>query len=194
MVTTALHDISGINELHALDRLVLFPHSNITGSLDLGSLPDLRQLIVLGSVPIEVRSGHPLSWLQVEGLEDEFADELTRLAHLEVLRLGAPSRIPETYPASLRHLDIARVRHWDQRVGVLRGIELLRELFLTDIRGMRNFRSFSKVSSLSRLYAEDCAELESLDGIALAAEAQYLFVGRTPLRRTVPPGRWEIRE
>jgi hypothetical protein len=193
MVTTTLDDISGINQLRALERLILFPSREASGLLDLGSLPHLKELSVLGSVPIEVPSGHPLRWLQVEGLQGEFVKSLSNLAHLEVLRLLAPLRIPEDYPASLRHLDIANVRHWDQIAGVLRGLEPLRELYLTDIRGMRDLRSFSLVSCLDRLYAEDCEELSSLDGIVLTPETQYLFVGRTPLRRTMP-GRWDIPE
>lgn len=193
MVTTSLDDISGINQLHTLERLILFPSGKTSGVLDLGNLPHLRELLVLGSVPIEVPSGHSLGWLQVERLQGEFAESLSKLAHLDVLRLLAPLRIPEDYPASLRHLDITNVTHWDKVVGVLRGLESLRELYLTDIRGMRDLQSFSLVSRLDRLYAEDCEELSSLDGVVLTPETQYLFVGRTPLRRTMP-GRWQIPE
>ena len=134
-----------------------------------------------------------LTWLQVETLQSKMANSLTNLTHLEELRLAAPRKVPDAYPASLRTLDITVVRHWDQNVGVLHGIGSLRELFLNDIRGMRDLTAFAEVSSLERLYLEDCDELTSLDGPVLAPEAQYVFVGRTPLRATMP-ARWTTPE
>ena len=83
------------------------------------------------------------------------------------------------------------MRHWDKNVGVLHGLGSLRELFLNDIRGMRDLRSFAEVSGLERLYLEDCDELTSLDGPVLAPNAQYVVVGRTPLRETIAD-RWTI--
>lgn len=191
MVTATIGDISGLNDLRALERLVLFPYGKPSGNLDLGCMPKLRELYVMGTVPIEVPAGHGLTWLQVERLQSKMANSLTNLTHLDELRLTAPRKVPDAYPESLRTLDLTVVRHWDQNVGVLHGLGSLRELFLNDIRGMSDLRSFAEVSSLERLYLEDCDELTSLDGPVLASEAQYLFVGRTPLRGTMPD-RWTI--
>lgn len=193
MVTATISDFSGLNDLHALERLVLFPYGKPSGNLDLGCMPKLRELYVMGSVPIEVPAGHELIRLQVERQQSKMADTLTNLTHLEELRLTAPRRVPDAYPESLRTLDITVVRHWDHNLGVLHGLGSLRELFLNDIRGMSDLKSFAEVTSLERLYLEDCDELTSLDGPVLAPEAQYLFVGRTPLRGTMPD-RWTIPE
>lgn len=193
MITAAVGDISGVNDLPALERLVLLPYEQERGAVDLGCLPRLRDLYVLGAVPAEVTAGHPLRRLQVERLQSPLANALVDLTHLNELRLAAPRKVPDAYPESLRHLDIAQVRHWDDNVGVLRGLGSLCELALTDIRGMRDLKSFAEIADLERLYIEDCAELTSIDGPLLAPEAQYLFVGRTPVRATMP-ARWTIPE
>lgn len=101
--------------------------------------------------------------------------------------------MPATYPESLRRLDIAQVRRWDDNVGTLHGLSSLRELYLNDIRGMRDLRSFAEVSALERLCLNDCEELTSIDGPRLGPDAQYLFGGRTPLRGTMQ-ARWTIPE
>lgn len=193
MITAEIADISGVKNLHALERLVLLPYNQQHGTVDLGSLPQLRDLYVVGSVPIEVTVGHRLRQLQVEQLQAKLGTALADLTHLEVLRLAAPRKVPATYPESLRHLNIAQVRRWDDNVGVLQGLSSLRELCLNDIRGMRDLRSFAEVSALKRLYLDDCEELTSIEGPRLAPEAQYLFVGRTPLRGTMH-ARWTIPE
>jgi hypothetical protein len=193
MITVEIADISGVNHLHALNRLVLLPYNQQHGAVDLGSLPQLQDLYAQGSVPVEVTAGHRLRQLQVEQLQAKLGDAPAELTHLEVLRLAAPRKVPATYPGSLRRLDIAEVRHWDDTVGALHGLGSLRELYLNDIRGMSDLRSFAEVSALERLYLDDCEELTSIDGPRLAPEAQYLFVGRTPLRGTMQ-ARWTIPE
>jgi len=193
MITAEIADISGVNHLRALERLVLLPYSQQHGAVDLASLPHLRDLYVLGSVQVDVPAGHRMRKLQVERLQAKLGNALADLTHLEVLRLAAPRKVPADYPDSLRRLDIAEVRHWDDNVGLLHGLASLRELYLNDIRGMRDLRSFAEAPGLERLYLDDCEELTSIDGPRLAPEAQYLFVGRTPLRGTMP-GRWTIPE
>lgn len=191
VVTTQLNDFSALNEFSALERLVLYPYADSVGTLDLGCLPNLRELSISGDIPVVLPAGHRLDTFQVERLQEPLAQVVALLTSLRVLRLAAPTRVPSWYPTSLEHLDLSQVRHWGERVGMLHGLASLRELYLTDIRGMTDLRAFAEASSLERLYADDCSELTSMDGLKLASQAQYLFVGRTPLRASIP-ARWEV--
>lgn len=183
-------DLTALNELSELETLDLAAASYSVDALVLGAMPKLRSLRIWGGVPTEFTAGHPLRSLEIESMPRGWRGVFAGLPRLEALSLAKPRSVPEFYPSSLRSLELASVTHWDRDVNILRGLAELQVLDLVGVRGMRDLRAFVEVAQLERLYAEDCDELVALDGPTLAPNAQYLFVGRTPLRTSMP-SRWD---
>ncbi len=190
LVVAGTVDLTALNELSELETLDLAASSCSADALVLGAMPKLRSLRIWGGVPTEFTAGHSLRSLEIESMPRGWRDVLAELPRLDALSLAKPRSVPEYYPSSLRSLELTSVTHWDRDVKALRGLGGLRILDLVGVRGMRDLRAFAEVSHLERLYAEDCDELVSLDGPTLTPNARYLFVGRTPLRSSMP-SRWD---
>ncbi len=192
-VTAFVDDLSAISSLDRLRRLSLWPISTEHGhtwSVDLSRLQALEDLSLGSGVIAQLTDSRQsnIRQLHVDKVSKGLCSVIQTLPRLEDLRLDSPRQVPSSIPGSVHKLSLARIKQWS---GVrLDGLEGLEYLQLEDIGGIEDFRAFASAPALRRLYVENCPDLSSINGISLREDAEYLFVGRTPLRRTMN-SRWK---
>lgn len=124
----------------------------------------------------------------MDHIKVELCDRIPEMQFLESLRLDSPDCLPSPDSRSRQQVEY---RRYEALARDLRfsGMESLDFLQLENIRGMEDLSAFHGAPPIRRLYVEDCPNLSSIDGITLLDDAEYLFVGRTPLRKTMG-SRW----
>ncbi len=190
-VTAFVEDIGAVASLKQLRRLQLWPTADGTGStwsVDLSSLRLLEHLSIGPGVRVEVGDNTRIGYLHVDHIKVELCDRIPEMQFLESLRLDSPDCLPSRIPGRVSELSIAVMRRWPETLR-FSGMESLDFLQLENIRGMEDLSAFHGAPPIRRLYVEDCPNLSSIDGITLLDDAEYLFVGRTPLRKTMG-SRW----
>ena len=182
LLNTSVDDISAIDQFVELRELVVSEYCS--GGFELTALPHLEKLGVDVGPDRQIvpGGGRNLRELNLSRATRPWATGITTLPRLESLRLDFPNSLPTRLPASLQRLELSGVRHWRERGGVFDGPEGLRELHLTDVRGLTDLSSFAFTRRLKFLWLEDCPELRSLDGVGLRRDVKVHRVGRTPRR------------
>lgn len=180
LLNTTVDDISALDQFVELRELSVSEYCS--GGFSLASLSRIERLGVdVGPDRMIVPGGGGgLRELSLSRASRPWVNWISSLPCLESLRLDFPNSLPDRLPESLRRLEISGVRRWDQWDALFDGPAGLRELRLTDIRGLTDLSSFAFARNLRFLWVEDCSELRSLDGPGLSGDVEVHRVGRTP--------------
>ena len=176
-----LGDISAIARLTALRELHITNYSS--GGFDLSGLPKLDHLwLHVGpDRPIVPGGGEVLRSLVLLRCSTPWSDWIGGLPRLASLELYQARSYPRRFPESLERLEISGIRGWDH-ARIFAGPAGLKELCLSDVRGMVDLSAFSFARRLQRLVLEDCVELDSIGEVGLAPGCIVRRIGRTPGR------------
>lgn len=181
---SSITSIDALEQFTCLRELDLFPSAKAKGTLDARRTPHLESLALTGSLSYSLAGSPALTSLLVENLRERDASQVAALPALRHLRLGRPRAMPTEFASpELESIDIANYR-WPTSSGEIHGIERLRRLTLTKVRGLTDLSAFREARQLDEITIEDCSDLSALSGTGISPQANIRLIGSTPARHS----------
>lgn len=181
---SSITSIDALEQFTSLRELDLFPSAKATGMLTARQAPHLESLALTGTLSYRLAGSPALTSLLVENLRERDAAQVAALPALRHLRLGRPRAMPTGFASpELESIDIANYR-WPISGGEVRGIERLRRLTLTKVRGLTDLSAFWEARQLDEVDIEDCPDFSTLAGAGISPQATIRLIGSTPARHS----------